>query len=164
MTTLHNMRGFSLVEVTLALGIAVFCLVVIFGLLSVGVNTSTTSVEQTSATNVLSEVAGDLRSAPDPYPKGAAATTKVYKLPIPAAAATASPAPTPIALSPPVYLDADGALDSAAGSATYQLNVWMTPGVGRSATIARLMLSWPPAAPTANAGGSVETVIALDRN
>lgn len=48
----------------MALGIAVFALVVMFGLLSVGVASSTASFEQTVATDILSSVAADLRSAP----------------------------------------------------------------------------------------------------
>ena len=157
--------GFSLVEVTIALGIAVFCLVVIFGLLTVALNTSTISVEQTVATDLLPLVASDLRTAPDPFPKGQAAqVTTVYKLPVPASVAT-----TPATSSPTtLYLDANGQLVPAASS-NYQLNVWMTPGVvqpgvGCAATMARVLLTWPANAPLANAAGSVETLVALNRN
>ncbi len=162
MTILRRPRGFSLVEVTLALGIAAFCLVVVFGLMGVGLNTSAFSVEQTAATNVLSAVASDLRMAPDPAPKGAAAQTAVYKLAVPAAVAlTATPAVIPLA---PGYLDANGQPVASANAAAYQLTVWMKPGTGRDATIARVLLSWPASATVANAGGFVETAVALDRN
>ena len=156
----NRSAGFSLVEVSLALGIAVFCLVAIFGLLTVGMNSSSLSIEQTNATNILSAVAGDLRTAPDPYPKGGAVTTAVYKLNIPAAvpSATTPPFPPPVAS----YLDANGQLLTSVSGARYQLGVWMKPGVGREATIARVILSWPPGAVAS--AGSVETVVALDRN
>ena len=159
-------RGFSLVEVTLALGIAVFCLVVVFGLLNVGLNTSSASVEQTVATNVVAAVAGDLRTANNAVPKGSApATTSVYTLQIPAAAAASpSPAPQPTPSTTPLvrYLDTTGQPVASAAGAHYQLSVWMKPGLGRSPTLARLLVTWPPGA--AVPAGSVETLVALDRN
>lgn len=163
--------GFTLVEVTLALGIAVFCLVVIFGLLNVGINTGTTSVEQTFATNVLSAVASDLRTAPNTFPKGSAdQTTAIYKLTVPANATdpTASPTPKPPTVT---YLDASGQpilngsgspMTTVTAATRYQLQAWMKPGAGRDVTQVRLLLSWPPGATVPAA--SVETLVALDRN
>ncbi len=160
-------QAFSLVEVTLALGIAVFCLVVVFGLLTVGINTSSLSVEQTNASNLLAAVASDLRTAPNTFPKGSvAATTYVYQLSVPAAGTTASTSPTTL------YLDLDGRYISSTISTNpqfdirsrYQLNVWFTPGTGRNATLARVVLSWPASVSLANASGTVETMVALDRN
>lgn len=159
-------HGFSLVEVTLALGIAVFCLVVIFGLLNVGLNTSAASSEQTVATNIISAVAGDLRTAKNPYPKGSAvANTTVYTLPIPAAVAASPspvPSPTPAAVPTIRFLDASGQRVASTAGARYKLSVWMKPGLGRDATLARVLVTWPPSA--AVPAGSVETLIALDRN
>lgn len=189
-TTPRALRAFTLVEVTLALGIAVFCLVVVFGLLTVGLNTSAISVEQTNAVNLLSVVANDLRTAPKPFPQGSATpspqssatpvpqgtyySSPIYELPVPAASPlpSASPASTPAFTGPTVlYLDTDGNYHDASGklsktspTARYQLNVWLQPGVGRGATAARVMLSWPPAADYSNASGSVETLVILDRN
>jgi len=56
--------AFSLVEVTLALGIAAFCLIAIFGLMPVGVQTSRNATSQTAATNVIAAVVADLRATP----------------------------------------------------------------------------------------------------
>jgi uncharacterized protein (TIGR02598 family) len=56
--------GFSLVEVTLALGIAAFCLIAVFGLVPVGVQTNRNATSQTAATNILSSVVSDLRASP----------------------------------------------------------------------------------------------------
>lgn len=165
-------RAFSLVEVTLALGIAVFCLVVVFGLLTVGLNTSAVSVEQTSAINLLSVVANDLRTAPKPFPQGSAPqsafyNSPIYQLPVPAAIPMVSPSPPPAAYGDPTkaYLDIDGrSVGPLDPTARYQMNVWLRSGVGRDATVARIMLSWPASAPYLNAAGSVETLVALDRN
>ena len=157
----RRLPGFSLVEVTVALGISVFCLVVVFGLLSVGFNTSSLAVEQTTATNLLSAVASDLRTAPNSFPNGSTGvTTALYQLAIPAAGAAAFTLQRK-------YLDANGqVLLTPTAAARYQLNVTGTmPGVGsRGATIVCVMLSWPAAASLTSAAGSVETLVALDRN
>jgi hypothetical protein len=54
--------GFSLVEITLALGVAGFCLIAILGMLPVGLKTQQTSSQQTKANAIISEVVGDLRA------------------------------------------------------------------------------------------------------
>src|SRR2546421_11803854 len=56
--------AFSLVEVTLALGIAAFCLIPVFGLMPVGVQTNRNATSQTAATNIIAAVASDLRATP----------------------------------------------------------------------------------------------------
>jgi uncharacterized protein (TIGR02598 family) len=60
----HLSLGFSLVEVTLALGLAAFCLIALFGLLPLGVQTNQSSISQTAAASVLSSVVADLRATP----------------------------------------------------------------------------------------------------
>jgi uncharacterized protein (TIGR02598 family) len=54
--------GFSLVEVTLALGVAAFCLIAVSGLLPVGLNTQQASVRQTKAGTIVSQIIADLRA------------------------------------------------------------------------------------------------------
>jgi uncharacterized protein (TIGR02598 family) len=56
--------GFSLVEVTIALGIAAFCLVAVFGLMPVGVQTNRNATSQTAATNIMAAIVSDLRATP----------------------------------------------------------------------------------------------------
>src|SRR5439155_15142057 len=56
--------AFSLIEVTLALGVAGFCLLAVFGLLPVGVQTNQRALSQTAATVILSSVVADLRATP----------------------------------------------------------------------------------------------------
>src|SRR5881628_1228116 len=69
MTTSDNMTrpllktaGFSLVEVTLALGVAAFCLIAVLGLLPTSLRTQQASIEQTVANGVITEILGDLRA------------------------------------------------------------------------------------------------------
>ena len=55
--------AFSLIEVTLALGVAAFCLLVLLGLLPVGVRTQQTSIQQTTANAIISQIFSALRAA-----------------------------------------------------------------------------------------------------
>lgn len=54
--------GFSLVEITLALGVAAFCLVAILGMLPVGLKTQQAGVQQTKANAIISQILGALRA------------------------------------------------------------------------------------------------------
>jgi uncharacterized protein (TIGR02598 family) len=56
--------AFSLVELTLALGLAALCLIAVFGLMPVGVQTNRNATSQTVATNILSSVVSDIRASP----------------------------------------------------------------------------------------------------
>ena len=54
--------GFSLVEVTLALGVAAICLITLLGLLPAGVKTQQTSIQQTTANQIISQIFSFLRA------------------------------------------------------------------------------------------------------
>jgi len=54
--------AFSLVELTLALGIAAFCLIAVFGLIPVAALTNRNATSQTRATNIMATVIADLRA------------------------------------------------------------------------------------------------------
>jgi type II secretory pathway component PulJ len=54
--------GFSLIEVTLALGVAAFCLIAVMGMLPVALKVQQASVQQTKANSIISEIASDLRA------------------------------------------------------------------------------------------------------
>ena len=169
----HSRLGFSLVEVTLALGMVVFCLVTIMGLLALGITSAHAAAVQTSAANILTAVAADLESTPDPLPKGASAqTSPLYGITLPKAAnvtpTITSPLPAPTAT---IYIGEDGQVVTSANSAYYRLSVWTTAsntGTGaapiRQETLVRLLISWPALAPYAAPQGSLDNVIALNRN
>ena len=61
---LRPVAAFSLVELTLALGIAAFCLMTVFALVPVAVLTNRNATSQTAATNVMAAVVTDLRATP----------------------------------------------------------------------------------------------------
>src|SRR5882724_4262002 len=62
--SLRRVPAFSLVEVTLALGVAAFCLIAVFGLMPVGVQTNRNATSQTAATNIMAAAVADLRATP----------------------------------------------------------------------------------------------------
>jgi Tfp pilus assembly protein PilV len=64
---LRRVSAFSLVEVTLALGVAAFCLLAVFGLIPIGVQTNRNATSQTRATNIMAAVIADLRALPKDY-------------------------------------------------------------------------------------------------
>ena len=56
--------AFSLIEVTLAIGIAAFCLIAVIGLIPVGVQTNRNATSQSAAINIMAAAIGDLRATP----------------------------------------------------------------------------------------------------
>jgi hypothetical protein len=56
--------AFSLIEVTLAIGVAAFCLIAVIGLIPVGVQTNRNATSQSAAINIMAAVIGDLRATP----------------------------------------------------------------------------------------------------
>jgi len=59
---LSGRSAFSLVEVTLALGVAAVCLIVLLGLLPASLKTQQNSIEQTTANAIISTIWSDLRA------------------------------------------------------------------------------------------------------
>jgi Tfp pilus assembly protein PilV len=153
--------AFSLVEVTLALGIAAFCLIAVFGLMPVGVQTNRNATSQIAGTNILASVAADIRATPKTNPPGNPTTSALYQISIPG-----NPIITPATI-PPRYFAQDGTFSTTIQSGSrYQLNVTFVPnGVGaHNPTYADFKITWPAAASAANASGSVEVFAAFDRN
>jgi uncharacterized protein (TIGR02598 family) len=60
----RSIASFSLVEVTLALGVAGFCLIAIFGLVPTGAKTNQDASQRTTANGILSLVVSNLRTIP----------------------------------------------------------------------------------------------------
>lgn len=160
-----SQAAFSLIEVTLALGIAAISLLAIVGLLATGTQTSHTAVEQSAASDIMATVASDLRATPLTTPRGQAATTIQFALNIPVNPVAAKIATT-------LYFDDKSQFsNSITATATfkprYRLDVTFLPnGTGaRTATFVDLRMTWPAyASSTAATTSSAETFIALDRN
>jgi uncharacterized protein (TIGR02598 family) len=171
--------GFSLVEVSLALGVAAFCLVPLFGLLPIGVNNNRASFEQTGAANVASAVVTDLRATTLTLPAATTdPTSPYYQVPIPGTPSGAGAFNTLFVrqngtLSGTVDTDANAALNphyrvtlffTAAGTAA------STSTAGNpNATSVRVLITWPALADPAHRSvptqysGAFETVVGLIR-
>jgi uncharacterized protein (TIGR02598 family) len=142
---LRSSTAFSLVEVTLALGVAAFCLIAVFGLMPVGVQINRNATSQTAATNIMAAVVTDLRATP----RTATITTQ-YAITF----------GTPKTL----YFDGAGqAATSLGADSRYRVNVTF-PSSPTGLAYADVKVTWPAAATVANASGSVEMFAAFDRN
>src|SRR3954451_634146 len=59
---LQNGRAFSLVEVVLALGVVAVCLFAVAGMFPVALKTQQTSIQQTTANEIIAQILADLRA------------------------------------------------------------------------------------------------------
>jgi type II secretory pathway pseudopilin PulG len=167
----RSLSAFSLVEVTLALGVAAFCLIAVFGLMPVGVQTNRNANSQTAGTAILTSVVSDMRTTARTTP--GARISLLYNIIIPARGSIAGPQTR--------YFDGEGRCSrDLAGSVRpdgsswdppiqtrYQLNV-VYPLGATGLTYADITVIWPPTvvqtSPTPVPSGSVETFAAFDRN
>jgi len=141
-------RGFSLIEVTIAMGVVAISLLTLFALIPVGLTTNQNSISQTAATNIITTVLADMRATP----KTTATSTQF--------AVTFGTAKT-------LYFDGDG-VSSAAPTANsrYRMSITFPPGAGgsKSSTFSYVQVTWPALATPANAVGHCEMFAAFDRN
>jgi len=135
--------GFSLVEVTLALGVAAFCMIAVFGLMPAGLQTSRNATSQTAATGVIASVIADMRSTNS-------STSPQYGI-------TFGTAKT-------LYFDRDGQFATSLGTnSLYQLSITF-PWTSGNTYGADLKVTWPAAATPTHVSGSAEMFAAFDRN
>jgi len=159
---LRRVQAFSLVEVTLAIGIAVFCLIAVFGLMPVALQTNRNATSQTGATNIIADVVADLRGTP----RCVAQSTQFFI--VLGTGPGCSPSFTPIPAK--LYFDSTGGFTTSLGTTSrYQLNLtWnvtnLTGSCSPGLPCADLKVTWPAAATPANANGSTEMFAAFDRN
>lgn len=147
--------AFSLVEITLALGVAAVSLLAIFGLLATGSQVNHTAAEQTASTDILLAVANDLRATPSTTD-----TSLQCGIIIPANPVNSSSSIT-------IYFDSTGGFSASLTSGSrYRVAITFLPtGAGRFATRVALRATWPAAAdPTSPNTQSAEMFVALDRN
>ena len=145
--TRRNTSGFSLVEVTLAIGIAAFCLIAVFGLMPVGLQTNRNATSQTSAANIIAAVVADLRATP----RGSITSSQF--------GITFGTNPLPL------YFDGAGQFTAVPGdNSRYQLNITWNPSAPAGSRYADFKVTWPATASPINASGSAEMFAAFDRN
>jgi len=141
----HNSSAFSLVEVTLAIGIAAFCLITVFALVPVAVLANRNATSQTAATNVMASVTADMRAT-------TGSTSPQYGITF----------GTPKTL----YFDGAGQFTTSLGAnSRYRVSVTF-PSSPSGLSYADIKATWPaPADPaTTTPSGSAEMFTAFKRN
>jgi type II secretory pathway pseudopilin PulG len=144
----RSTRAFSLVEVVVALGIAVFVLVVLLGLFGVGLKINGESKDQIEAGNLASLIISDRLAAPTNQ-------LNMTNLAIPVAALTNGFTNAFPGNQLTSYVGPDGMLTNQANAAYIMTckagtNTFTGPNVAQ----VYLMLSWPAQASPANATAS----------
>src|SRR6476619_7624776 len=133
MRKLSATGAFSLVEVTLALGIAAFCLITVFALVPAAVVTNRNATSQTAATNIMAAVVSDLRATPQ-----ANTTSTQFSMTYGTNRCADG------CSQPPSYFDGTGQFTTSLGSnSRYQLNVTWYGSSGLR--YADLKVTWPAA-------------------
>jgi prepilin-type N-terminal cleavage/methylation domain-containing protein len=145
--------GFTLVETVIALAVLSTLLISVFCLLGVAVRNTESEASLTGAGCLLSGLISDIRAS-----SPTAAVSPFYGINLPTAGSNST---TPTTL----YLDINYNKVSTAAEARYQVNYW-TSGSSLSfhESTVRLLITWPAGAAYTNAQGSVETVLAVNRN
>jgi uncharacterized protein (TIGR02598 family) len=183
--------GFSLIEVTLALGIAAFCLLTVFGLLPLGLNSNQNAFEQTAAAGIATAIASDLHGTPVASTASVTSTTSRFEFVIPVAGKNTVPSGSTFQT---LYFSQDATptnINTGTGSGVGAAAVSSTPPSRYRATVTFLpedspaqspatprnkifkvwiLITWPALAdpsPTAfpsNFAGSYETITTLNCN
>jgi uncharacterized protein (TIGR02598 family) len=154
-----NRSAFSLVEVTLALGVAAFSLLVILGMLPVSLKTNQSSSRQTTANSIISQVAADLRAAAR-LPPGQ--VSKQFSL-HPHNGGPWDPTPDYL------YFDYNGQpigtnQSTAPSNALYRVTVTYRLPPTDTTSLADIRASWPASqSDLTKVAGSVEMFVAINR-
>jgi uncharacterized protein (TIGR02598 family) len=141
----RSCSAFSLIELTLAIGIAAFCLLAVMGLIPIAVQTNRSATSQTAANNIVASVIADMRATTSP-------TSPQYGI-------TFGTAKT-------LYFDSAGQFTTSLGAnSRYRTSVTF-PASPTGLSYADIRVTWPaPVDPTTTTpSGSVEMFAAFDRN
>ena len=160
--------GFTLVEVTLSLCIAAFCLTNLLGLLPVGISSNQTSIEQTAAAWIASGIVEDLRTTPKSNPPADQASPQ-FRFIIPA---TGTGTQT-------LFMGQDGRASGTLNADAnpnenpkYRATLQFTAADSSNqnvATFVRILITWPALADRtasitpSNFSGSYEAIVSLNR-
>jgi type II secretory pathway pseudopilin PulG len=151
--------AFSLVEVTLALGVAAFAFVTVLGMLPVGLKVQQTSVHQTIATKITSEILADMRAAVRTH-GNSQSSNFLIKLPNPQSGSPWSPYNQ---LASTDWFTNEGDFQQNAAGAVFTANIYYMSSTATTA-LTRIVVYWPSAqTDSTKVAGSTETIINVNR-
>jgi uncharacterized protein (TIGR02598 family) len=148
-TFILSSGAFSLIEVTIALGIAAFCLIAMLGLLPSGMRNAATASEQTATIGILGDVLSDLKGTPV-----SSTNSPRFEISIPTAGNSTSQT---------LYFSENGTKEDTVSQARYSVVANLSAPTGSTVANTQVRIYWPAAASVANASGSIESVTVLDR-
>jgi uncharacterized protein (TIGR02598 family) len=168
-TTCASAKGFSLVEVVLALGVVSFCVISLLGLVSAGLKSDANSSGETVVASLLTAIVIDLSATTTTTPP-TVQTSPQFQISVPASGTVTNT----------LFFCSDGTLAGPAnqnaipsGNPRYRVTVAiMAPAstAAKTATTVRIFVTWPALAdPTITSSpshyiDSVETMAAFLRN
>ncbi len=157
----RSCRAFSLVEVTLALGIAAFCLIAVLGLVPAGLKTQQASIGETQANSIISQVVGKLRAATR-VPPGQEDKTDSKWILRPHTSGTWDPTPDTLFFT----ADARSEGSSLTANSVFRATIHYIQPPTDTTSLSVITVSWPaPIDPSAGGvpSGSVSTFAAINR-
>ena len=161
----HAAFAFSLVEITLAMGVAAFCLLAVMGMLPIGLKTQKASVQQTTANSIISQIEGKLRAATRVPPGQEDKTDSKWLLHPHTGGGPWDSEPDVL-----YFTNEGNSVGSAVTSdSIYRATItyFQPPTPGYSTSLADITVSWPPQFDPTNPAsvllGKVETFIAINR-
>src|SRR5438874_11510746 len=128
--------AFSLVEVTIALGIAGFCLIAVIGLIPTGIKTQQTSISQGIANGIITEIIGDLRAA---FRKPGNSNSGQFGIEL----KKFPPGQVQKYTPDPVYFAIDGTQENGSGNAAFRATITYFSTTDATSTLANITISWP---------------------
>ncbi len=155
--------AFSLVEITLALGVAAFCLIAVMGMLPAGLKTQQAGVQQTAANSIISQIVGKLR-ADARVPPGQENRDDSNWYLHPHHSGPWDPTPDRL------FFTNDGKSEGSAmtPASVYRATIQYIFPPTDTTTLADITVSWPPQVDPADPAtgvlaGSVKTFVAINR-
>jgi uncharacterized protein (TIGR02598 family) len=162
--SLRVTAAFSLVEITIALGVAAFAFVAVFGMLPVGLKSQQAGIKQTTANSIISQVVGKLRAAVR-VPPGQQDTSDPKWLLHPHTGGVWDPTPDTLFFTNEGNSVGSGITNDSVYRAT--ITYFQPPTPGYTTSLADITVSWPPQVdptdPAAVLAGKVETFVAINR-
>jgi len=152
--------AFSLVEVTLALGISAFCLLTVLGTLPVGVTTQRTATQQTTANAIISQIVAflraDVRLPPGMVPQVQGVWSNLHGH------------WAQVAQPDTLFFTNEAKLSNANSDAVFRVRIsyYAPPNPEYTTSLADITVSWPAQVDPTIGGipeGSVETFVAVNR-